>query len=84
MALFIIKGSQDRNSNRAGLEAELTQRPWRGAACWYHHTRASGPGWYKKVVLASHGEQTGKQGSSMASTLVPILNSCSCLPSVVA
>ena len=33
--LFIIKGSQDRNSNRAETwRQELMQRPWRGAAYW--------------------------------------------------
>jgi hypothetical protein len=31
--LFTIKGSQSRNSNRAGTgRQELRQRPWRGAA----------------------------------------------------
>ena len=30
-----MKGSQDRNSNRAGpWRQELMQRPWRGAAYW--------------------------------------------------
>ena len=34
-SLFIIEGSQDRNSNRAGTwRQELMQRPWRGAAHW--------------------------------------------------
>ena len=34
-SLFIIKGSQDRNSNRARTwRQELTQRPWRGATYW--------------------------------------------------
>jgi hypothetical protein len=33
--LFIIKGSQDRNSHRAGTwRQELMQRPWRDAAYW--------------------------------------------------
>jgi hypothetical protein len=33
--LFITKGSQDRNSHRAGTwRQELMQRPWRGAAYW--------------------------------------------------
>ena len=33
--LFITKGSQDRNSSRAGTwRQELMQRPWRGAAYW--------------------------------------------------
>ena len=33
--LFIIEGSQDKNSNRAGTwRQELTQRPWRDAAYW--------------------------------------------------
>jgi hypothetical protein len=32
---FITKGSQDRNSSRAGIwRQELMQRPWRGAAYW--------------------------------------------------
>jgi hypothetical protein len=32
-ALFIIEGSQDRNSNRTGTwRQELMQRPWSGAA----------------------------------------------------
>jgi hypothetical protein len=32
-SLFIIKGSQDENSNRAGTwRQELVQRLWRGAA----------------------------------------------------
>jgi hypothetical protein len=32
---FIIEGSQNRNSNRAGTRRqELTQRPWRDAAYW--------------------------------------------------
>jgi hypothetical protein len=35
MLLFIIKGSQDRDSSRAGTwRQELMQRPWRGAAYW--------------------------------------------------
>jgi hypothetical protein len=35
MLLFIIKGSQDRNSHRAGTwRQELMQRPWRDAAYW--------------------------------------------------
>jgi hypothetical protein len=35
-SLFIIKGSQDRNSNKAGTwRQELMQRPWRGAAYWF-------------------------------------------------
>ena len=34
-SLFIIKGSQDRNSSRAGTwRQELMQRPWRSAAYW--------------------------------------------------
>lgn len=35
--LFIIEGSQDRNSNRAGnfWQQELMKRPWRGAALWF-------------------------------------------------
>jgi hypothetical protein len=33
--LFITKGSQNRNSHRAGTWGqELMQRPWRGAAYW--------------------------------------------------
>ena len=33
--LFITKGSQDRNSHRAGTwRQELMQRPWRSAAYW--------------------------------------------------
>jgi hypothetical protein len=33
--LFITKGSQDRNSHRAGnWRQELKQRPWRGDAYW--------------------------------------------------
>jgi hypothetical protein len=33
ISLVIIKGYQDRNSNRAGTwRQELIQRPWRGAA----------------------------------------------------
>jgi hypothetical protein len=33
--LFIIAGSQDRNSNWAGTwRQELRQRPWKGAAYW--------------------------------------------------
>jgi hypothetical protein len=33
ISLFIIEGSQDRNSNNAGTwRQELLQRPWRGAA----------------------------------------------------
>jgi hypothetical protein len=33
--LFIIKGSQDRNSHRAGTwRQELMQRPWRDTAYW--------------------------------------------------
>jgi hypothetical protein len=33
--LFITKGNQDRNSNRAGTwRRELMQRPWRDAAYW--------------------------------------------------
>jgi hypothetical protein len=33
--VFIIKGSQDRNLNRAGTwRQELMQRPWRSAAYW--------------------------------------------------
>jgi hypothetical protein len=33
--LFIIEGSQDRNSNRAGTwRQELMGRSWRDAACW--------------------------------------------------
>ena len=35
---FTIKGSQNRNSHRAGTwRQELLQRPWRGrcAACWF-------------------------------------------------
>ena len=33
--LFITKGSQDRNSHRAGTwRQELIQRLWRGAAYW--------------------------------------------------
>ena len=33
--LFITKGIQDKNSNRAGIwRQELMQRPWRGAAYW--------------------------------------------------
>ena len=33
--LFIIEGSQDRNSNRAGTwRQEETWKPWRGAAYW--------------------------------------------------
>ena len=33
--LFITKGSQDRNSSRAGTwRQKLIQRPWRGAAYW--------------------------------------------------
>ena len=33
--LFIIEGSQDRNSHRAGTwKQELMQRPWRDAAYW--------------------------------------------------
>jgi len=33
--LFITKGSQSRNSNRAGTwKQELMPRPWRGAAYW--------------------------------------------------
>mgnify|MGYP001058360618 CR=1 FL=1 len=35
---FIIKGSQDRISNRAGTwRQELMQRPWRGASYWLAH-----------------------------------------------
>jgi hypothetical protein len=34
-ALFIIEGSQDRNSSGAETwRQELVQRPWRGAAYW--------------------------------------------------
>ena len=34
-ALFIIEGSQDRNSNRAGTwRQELMQRQWRDAVYW--------------------------------------------------
>ena len=34
--LFIIKGSQDRNSNRAGTwRQELMQRPWGRGAAYY-------------------------------------------------
>lgn len=34
-SLFITKGTQDRNSDRAGTcRLELMQRPWRGAASW--------------------------------------------------
>jgi hypothetical protein len=33
--LFIIKGIQDKNSNRAATwRQELMQRPWRGLAFW--------------------------------------------------
>ena len=33
---FIIEGSQDGNSNRAGSwRQELMQRPWRSAAYWF-------------------------------------------------
>jgi hypothetical protein len=33
--LFITKGSQDRNSHRAGTwRQELMQRSWRGTAYW--------------------------------------------------
>jgi hypothetical protein len=33
--LFITKGSQDRNSHKAGTwRQELMQRPWRGAVYW--------------------------------------------------
>jgi hypothetical protein len=33
--LFITKGSQDRNSHRAGTwRLEWMQRPWRNAAYW--------------------------------------------------
>jgi hypothetical protein len=33
--LFITKGSQNRNSHRAGTwRQELMQRPWRGADYW--------------------------------------------------
>jgi hypothetical protein len=33
--LFIIEGSQDRNSSRAGTwRQEMMQRPWKGAAYW--------------------------------------------------
>jgi hypothetical protein len=38
--LFIIEGSQDGNSDRAGIRRqELMQRLWRGAASWLvpHH-----------------------------------------------
>ena len=35
ISLFIIKGSQDRNSSRAGTwRQELMQRPWTSSACW--------------------------------------------------
>ena len=35
LSLFIIEGSQDRNSNRAGTwRQELMQRPWSSAAHW--------------------------------------------------
>ena len=35
IALFIVEGSQDRNSNRVGTwRQELMQRPWRGAVDW--------------------------------------------------
>ena len=35
MMLFIIGGSQDRHSNRAGTwRQELRQRPWSSAALW--------------------------------------------------
>jgi hypothetical protein len=34
-ALFITKGSQERNSTRAGIwRQELMQRPWRDAGDW--------------------------------------------------
>ena len=34
-SMFIIKGSQDRNSKRTGTcRQELMQKPWRGAAYW--------------------------------------------------
>jgi hypothetical protein len=34
-SLLIIKGSQNRNSGRAGSwRQELMQKPWRGAAYW--------------------------------------------------
>lgn len=37
-SLFIIKGSQDRNTNKAGARRqELTQKPWRGVAYWLAH-----------------------------------------------
>ena len=36
MLLFITKGSQDRNSHRAGTwRQELMQRSWKGAAYWF-------------------------------------------------
>jgi hypothetical protein len=35
ISVFILEGSQDRNSNRAGAwRQELVQRPWQGAAYW--------------------------------------------------
>jgi hypothetical protein len=35
MLLFITKGSQDRNSHRAGTwRQKLVQKPWKGAAYW--------------------------------------------------
>ena len=38
VSLFILKGSQDRNSNRGGpwLE-ELMQKPWRNTVYWLAH-----------------------------------------------
>ena len=43
-SLFITKGSQGRNSSRAGTwRQELMQRPWRGAAYWLAQPAQ---GWY--------------------------------------
>jgi hypothetical protein len=55
ISLFILKGSQDRNSNKAGtLRQHLKERPWRSAApclapmscssCFHKEPRITSPG----------------------------------------
>ena len=53
ISLFIIKGSQDRNSNRAETSRqELMQRPWNSAVYWFAHCGLTN--------LLSHRAQDGQ------------------------
>jgi hypothetical protein len=51
--LFITKGSQDRNSHRAGAwRKELMKRPWRGAAYWI-----ASPGFFSLLSYRTQDHQ---------------------------